>query len=783
MHQTKRMISLLLSAVITCSSLPATAYASAVSDELSHTADTVSDESTFAEDLTAKEGEEVPVQEFNEAQLENDNILESKSETAETMPEDDHTPKSEMNNAPEPEDIETQLEDICTFDSEDEETQPDDISTGESDDDEMQPDDISTPESESINFDEVFSSVSSENFEDSEASAVFYEEVDYINPLYEDVIQVSDLVQPDESRAAVYSNSNYVSTLSAAGIQLREPLKQHLENITVCYQSTEEYYKGLTSDILECALEHTGNPIEGDYLRWQFAGYHASISYQIQNGSYYMTMEYTFTYYTTSSQEFELDQAVQQVLTQLNLEGKTDYEKICDIYNYICQNVTYDYANLNVDSYKLKFTAYAALINKTAVCQGYALLFYRLALETGIDARLISGTGNGGRHGWNIVCLNGVYYNLDATWDAPRTAENYNYFLKCDDNFSDHTRDPQYTGADFYSRYPMGRKDYSSQTIDITNSTVSLSQISYVYTGSEISPSVTVTLSDGTLLENTDYTISCSNNINVGTASITITGIGACSGSHTQTFQITPKSISNATVTPVPAQYYTGQQITPDINIMDGSTALIAKKDYTVSYSDNTKYGTAHIRVTGIGNYTGILSISFEIQKQASPVNEWIQTGGKWYYYINGGKKTGWLFEKNKWYYLKSDGVMATDWAKVGDSWYYMNSSGVMQTGWKNLKGKWYYLNSNGAMQTGWKKISNKWYYMNSSGIMQTGWKKISNKWYYMNSSGVMQTGWKKISNKWYYMNSDGSMVHTNTRINGKMNRFNSNGVWLGSVS
>ena len=160
---------------------------------------------------------------------------------------------------------------------EEDEMQPDDIRTGKLEDNEMQPDDISAPESESINFDEVSSAVSPESFEDSEASAVFYEEADYINPLYEDVIQVSDLVQPDESRAAVYSSSNYVSTLSAAGNQLREPLKEHLENITVYYQSAEEYYNGLTSDILEYALEHTGNPIEGDYLRWQFAGYRASI--------------------------------------------------------------------------------------------------------------------------------------------------------------------------------------------------------------------------------------------------------------------------------------------------------------------------------------------------------------------------------------------------------------------------------------------------------------------------------------------------------------------------
>lgn len=59
-------------------------------------------------------------------------------------------------------------------------------------------------------------------------------------------------------------------------------------------------------------------------------------------------------------------------------------------------NVKYDYENLDDTDYKLKYTAYAALLNGTAVCQGYANLLYRMALEAGIDARFISGLGNGG---------------------------------------------------------------------------------------------------------------------------------------------------------------------------------------------------------------------------------------------------------------------------------------------------------------------------------------------------------------------------------------------------
>ena len=75
------------------------------------------------------------------------------------------------------------------------------------------------------------------------------------------------------------------------------------------------------------------------------------------------------------------------VMDFLNLNTKTEYGKIKAIYDYICQHVTYDFANLNNDSYDLKYTSYAALVNGTAVCQGYSALFYRMALEAGLDAR------------------------------------------------------------------------------------------------------------------------------------------------------------------------------------------------------------------------------------------------------------------------------------------------------------------------------------------------------------------------------------------------------------
>lgn len=90
------------------------------------------------------------------------------------------------------------------------------------------------------------------------------------------------------------------------------------------------------------------------------------------------------------------------------------------------------------------------MIGKKAVCQGYTNLFYRLALEAGLDARIITGYGNSGMRGWNIVKIGDAYYNLDATWDCMHR-EGYRYFLQCDKDFLYHERDEEYLTPEFYA--------------------------------------------------------------------------------------------------------------------------------------------------------------------------------------------------------------------------------------------------------------------------------------------------------------------------------------------
>ncbi|MCI5649147.1 MAG: S-layer homology domain-containing protein [Fusicatenibacter sp.] len=287
-------------------------------------------------------------------------------------------------------------------------------------------------------------------------------EITYINPLYSDVMKESDLKDGLRVRAASAEELEYYTDTKEAGAVMRADMKQREETIEIGLQTDaldSDRAKELAHEVFNHAIEHTGNPTEGDYLAWQYGGWKASISYTTKDGIYYVKITYTFTYYTTIEQENEMDTAVAELLDQLDVYDDTDYEKVKAIYDYICEHTVYDYDHLEDADYKLKFTAYAALINGTAVCQGYAVLFYRLALEMDVDSRLIPGTGNGESHAWNIAELEETYYDLDSTWDAGKSS--YRYFLKCDENFGDHTRKEEYATEEFYEAYPMGSEDYT----------------------------------------------------------------------------------------------------------------------------------------------------------------------------------------------------------------------------------------------------------------------------------------------------------------------------------
>lgn len=288
----------------------------------------------------------------------------------------------------------------------------------------------------------------------------------WINPMYAGLDMDADLLSKDQTLLPLtidISIDDVHFTLDEAADALRTGMVKRQEEISVSFPANADFD---ATAIWENALAHTGDPKQGDYLLGQLHYYSWDAYYSTISGAGYYTYIFSPGYFTTATQEQEVDTAVAALLKELDLADASDYSKVKGIYDWLCANVSYDHDHANDSSYLLKHSAYAALINKTAVCQGYAVLFYRLALELGVDARYITGSGNGGAHAWNIVKLDGLYYNLDATWDRSRYEAqlDYAHFLRSSANFSDHQRDDVYDTPEFHQSYPMSPEDYGSET-------------------------------------------------------------------------------------------------------------------------------------------------------------------------------------------------------------------------------------------------------------------------------------------------------------------------------
>ena len=148
--------------------------------------------------------------------------------------------------------------------------------------------------------------------------------------------------------------------------------------------------------------------------------------------------------------------------------------------------------------------------------------------------------------------------------------------------------------------------------ISISKASVTLSTSTYAYDGKAKKPGVTVKLNGKTLKNGTDYTVSYSNNTKVGTAKVTITGKGNYTGSVSKTFSI-KNNFKKATVSGISTKAFTGKNITQSITVKYNGKTLKNGTDYTVSYSNNKKIGTATVKIAGKGSYTGTITKTFKI--------------------------------------------------------------------------------------------------------------------------------------------------------------------------
>lgn len=215
---------------------------------------------------------------------------------------------------------------------------------------------------------------------------------------------------------------------------------------------------GRDGDIFDkvAGLDSKKTAKDGDYLRYSVRYWSANWKWSTNSDK--ATLTFSAHYTTTAKQEKELDTKISKIIKKLDLNDKSDYDKVKAIHDYIIENTSYD---MNLKNY----SAYDALIGKSAVCQGYTLAAYRLFTAAGLESRIVTGYAGGSPHAWNIVKVDGKWYNIDITWDDPvsQTGEDlltYDYFLKNTEDFTDHTRDSMYTTQAFLKKYPIAEASF-----------------------------------------------------------------------------------------------------------------------------------------------------------------------------------------------------------------------------------------------------------------------------------------------------------------------------------
>lgn len=170
----------------------------------------------------------------------------------------------------------------------------------------------------------------------------------------------------------------------------------------------------------------------------------------------------------------------------------------------------------------------------------------------------------------------------------------------------------------------------------MAQSSVTLLEYTYSYTGYEVKPIPFVTYNNQGLTEGVDYTVSYRNNIDPGVGAVIVTGMGNFVGTKTIYFTIEEaqpqkKNIYDCNITLDKTVFaYDGTAKKPLVTVYDGSNLLINSLDYTVSYSNNTAVGTATATITGIGNYTGVKSVNFIIQGKQQQLPDFVWGTDNW---------------------------------------------------------------------------------------------------------------------------------------------------------
>ncbi len=237
----------------------------------------------------------------------------------------------------------------------------------------------------------------------------------FVEMSYDNILQKGGFLAEREA-AFVNPGNGYSTNASVTSAAYKEVEAVILEAVdamkTTCNLAPYE----VDSDDFKIYVEEIFNSNPRYFYLYSFSWYASQTTGYVTTVVIEYDEEYTKSEVKSMLKEY--DAAVNAVLQGISASW-TDMEKMLYLNDYFARNCAYDtivYTNPDAAS-DLIFSAYGVLVNKSAVCQGYALAYYELAEQLGIPCQLV--TSNSINHAWNMVKINNKYYQVDVTWDDP----------------------------------------------------------------------------------------------------------------------------------------------------------------------------------------------------------------------------------------------------------------------------------------------------------------------------------------------------------------------------
>lgn len=418
-------------------------------------------------------------------------------------------------------------------------------------------------------------------------------------------------------------------------------------------------------------------------------------------------------------------------------DSMSDEEKALIIHDYLVSHTEYDWLYT-------EYSCSGVFLRESGVCQSYAMAYAYIMNHLGIECyfRHPSGTD----HVWNVILLNGDFYNVDCGFDDYFAFHeiqklqiglvSHEYFLQSDPTL----RNKGYgnLGTD---EFTCEKENYrNSYWVNATSPVVLLDHNAYY-------------IQNNTLVKRSNETGAVQNIVSLGATNVDIhSGLALLNKElYFNTDLILYKySLQTQQSTPI-------YRVESDTKVLNGCFENDGDIRFAVANSSKNEIGS-----------TALLSQSIK--------DGWHYTEqGRWIYYQDRHFVSGWQSIKNIWYYFSSDGIMQVNqW--IGS--YYVKSDGSMaRSEW--VDGNRYYVDANGVWDQSkkdtWVKEGSKWWYRHANGsYTKNGWEQIQGKQYYFDANGWM------VANQWighYYLKSDGSMARSEWVENSRY-YVDANGLW-----